>query len=114
MSPLKSQKVDLPPAAPTSSEFPVGRKGRLANLAATISTWEDDLGHPPIRQDNAQAQPGRACVRPPVSKVMSNSERLQSARPAPHKSVDQQVGQGNNRSYPMLFITYCFIWAVNC
>ncbi|XDV34761.1 hypothetical protein PO909_004889 [Leuciscus waleckii] len=90
MSPLKSQKVDLPPAAPTSSEFSVGRKGRLANLAATISTWEDDLGHPPIRQDNAQAQPGKACVRPPVSKVTSNSERLQSARPAPLKSVDKQ------------------------
>lgn len=90
MSPLKSQKVDLPPATPTSSEFSVGRKGRLANLAATIGTWEDDLGHPPIRQYNAQAQPGTACVRPPVSKVTSNSERLQSARPAPHKSVDQQ------------------------
>ncbi|KAG1947051.1 anillin isoform X3 [Pimephales promelas] len=90
MSPLKSQKVDLPPATPTSSELPVGRKGRLANLAATIGTWEDDLGHPPIRRDNAQAQPGTSCVRPPVSKVTSNSERLQSARPAPHKSVDQQ------------------------
>ncbi|KAK7138759.1 hypothetical protein R3I93_016003 [Phoxinus phoxinus] len=90
MSPLKSQKVDLPPATPTSSEFSVGRKGRLANLAATIGTWEDDLGHPPIRRDNAQTQPGTTCVRPPVSKVTGNSERLQSARPAPHKSVDQQ------------------------
>ncbi|XP_077052270.1 anillin isoform X3 [Siphateles boraxobius] len=90
MSPMKSQKVDLPPATPTSSEFSVGRKGRLANLAATISTWEDDLGHPPIRQDNAKAQPGTAFVRPPVSKVTSNIERIQYARPAPHKSVDQQ------------------------
>uniref|UniRef100_A0A672SZ29 Anillin n=1 Tax=Sinocyclocheilus grahami TaxID=75366 RepID=A0A672SZ29_SINGR len=36
LSPLKSHKVDLPPATPTNSELPVGRKGRLANLAATI------------------------------------------------------------------------------
>ncbi|XP_016094940.1 actin-binding protein anillin-like [Sinocyclocheilus grahami] len=39
LSPLKSHKVDLPPATPTNSELPVGRKGRLANLAATIGSW---------------------------------------------------------------------------
>ncbi|XP_050993126.1 anillin isoform X3 [Labeo rohita] len=95
LSPLKSHKVDLPPATPTNSELPVGRKGRLANLAATIGSWEDDLGHPPTRRDNAQAQPGTACVRPPVGTVMSNIakpspavERPQSVQPAPHKSVD--------------------------
>ncbi|XP_073677907.1 anillin [Garra rufa] len=95
LSPLKSQKVDLPPATPTNSEPPVGRKGRLANLAATIGSWEDDLGHPPTRRDNAQAQPGTACVRPPVSTVTSNIakpspavERPQTVQPAPHKSVD--------------------------
>ncbi|XP_067268150.1 anillin isoform X3 [Chanodichthys erythropterus] len=88
LSPLKSQKVDLPPATPTMSELPVGRKGRLANLAATIGSWEDDLAHPPTRRDNTQAQPSTTSVRPPVSTVSSNSERLQSARPAPHKSVD--------------------------
>uniref|UniRef100_A0A673K0E7 Anillin n=1 Tax=Sinocyclocheilus rhinocerous TaxID=307959 RepID=A0A673K0E7_9TELE len=95
LSPLKSHKVDLPTATPTNSELPVGRKGRLANLAATIGSWEDDLGHPPTRRDNAQAQPGTACVHPPVSTVTSNStkpspavERPQTAQPAPHKSVD--------------------------
>ncbi|XP_043074209.1 anillin isoform X2 [Puntigrus tetrazona] len=95
VSPLKSHKVDLPPATPTNSELRSGRKGRLANLAATIGSWEDDLGHPPTRWDNAQAKPGTACVRPPVSTVMSNNtkpspavERPQTARPALHKSVD--------------------------
>ncbi|XP_051727625.1 anillin isoform X3 [Ctenopharyngodon idella] len=88
LSPLKSQKVDLPPATPTNSELPVGRKGRLANLAATIGSWEDDLAHPPTRRDNTQTKPGTTSVRPPVSTVSSNSERLQSARPAAHKSVD--------------------------
>uniref|UniRef100_A0A673K0G5 Anillin n=1 Tax=Sinocyclocheilus rhinocerous TaxID=307959 RepID=A0A673K0G5_9TELE len=75
LSPLKSHKVDLPTATPTNSELPVGRKGRLANLAATIGSWEDDLGHPPTRRDNAQAQPGTACVHPPVSTVTSNSTK---------------------------------------
>ncbi|XP_016105073.1 anillin [Sinocyclocheilus grahami] len=95
LSPLKSHKVDLPTATPTNSELPFGRKGRLANLAATIGSWEDDLGHPPTRRDNAQAQPGTACVHPPVSTVTSNRtkpspavERPQTAQPAPHKSVD--------------------------
>uniref|UniRef100_A0A8C2C0Z9 Anillin n=1 Tax=Cyprinus carpio TaxID=7962 RepID=A0A8C2C0Z9_CYPCA len=95
LSSLKSHKVDLPPATPTNSELPAGRKGRLANLAATIGSWEDDLGHPSTRRDNAQAQPGTVCVRPPVSTVTSNSskptpavERPQTAQPVQHKSVD--------------------------
>ncbi|XP_058609985.1 anillin isoform X3 [Onychostoma macrolepis] len=92
---LKSHKVDLPSATPTNSEHAVGRKGRLANLAATIGSWEDDLGHPPTCRDNAQAQPGTACVRPPVRTVINNStkaspavERPQTAQPAPQKSVN--------------------------
>ncbi|XP_026112934.1 anillin-like isoform X3 [Carassius auratus] len=90
LSSLKSHKEDLPPATPTSSELPVGRKGRLANLAATIGSWEDDLGHPPTRRDNALSHPA-----PPVSTVKSNIskpspavERPQTAQPAPHKSVN--------------------------
>uniref|UniRef100_A0A673LM25 Anillin n=1 Tax=Sinocyclocheilus rhinocerous TaxID=307959 RepID=A0A673LM25_9TELE len=75
LSPLKSHKVDLPPATPTNSELPVGRKGRLANLAATIGSWEDALGHLPPPRDNAQPQPGTACVCPPVSTVTSNSSK---------------------------------------
>lgn len=108
LSPLKSQKVDLPPATPTNSELPVGRKGRLANLAATIGSWEDDLAHPPTRRDNTQAQPSKTSVRPPVSTVSSNSERLQSARPAPHKSVDsgRQVGHTNK----ILLYAFHYVW----
>ncbi len=113
LSPLKSHKVDLPSATPTNSELPVGRKGRLANLAATIGCWEDDLGHPPTHRDNAQAQPGMACMRPSVSAVTSRStkpspavKRPQTAQPAPLKSVDssQQVGHANNRFCSILFI----------
>ncbi|RVE66687.1 hypothetical protein OJAV_G00109800 [Oryzias javanicus] len=43
---LKRDAEVAPPAAPApSSETAVGRRGRLANLAATIGSWEDDLSH---------------------------------------------------------------------
>ncbi|KAM4630453.1 anillin [Polymixia lowei] len=62
-SPVKRQ-VDIPPiSAPTaSSGVPLGRKGRLANLAATIGSWEEDLSYSAACKDNAQGQPGTACV----------------------------------------------------
>uniref|UniRef100_A0A4W4G2V0 Anillin n=1 Tax=Electrophorus electricus TaxID=8005 RepID=A0A4W4G2V0_ELEEL len=66
MSPLRSQRVEVAPPALASSETPVGRKGRLANLAATISSWEDDLGHAPVCRNDAKGKPGKACVVPPA------------------------------------------------
>uniref|UniRef100_A0A8C8HXN6 Anillin n=1 Tax=Oncorhynchus tshawytscha TaxID=74940 RepID=A0A8C8HXN6_ONCTS len=68
LSPVKNQTqprqavapVPTPVHAAASSEAPVGRKGRLANLAATIGSWEDDLSHaaPRSSRDNAQEKPG--------------------------------------------------------
>ncbi|XP_035286568.1 anillin isoform X2 [Anguilla anguilla] len=68
LSPMKTHRQEAIAAAsvdlaPVSTETPVGRRGRLANLAAVIGSWEDDLA-PPGR-DNAQAQPGTACVPAP-------------------------------------------------
>lgn len=66
LSPVRSQKkVPSPPrqtVIAASSETPVGRKGRLANLAAAIGSWEDDLSHPSVKRNNAQEQPGTACL----------------------------------------------------
>ncbi|RXM99291.1 Actin-binding protein anillin [Acipenser ruthenus] len=66
LSPVRSQKkVPSPPrqtAIAASSETPVGRKGRLANLAATIGSWEDDVSHPSGKKNNAQEQPGTTCL----------------------------------------------------
>ncbi|KAI5615934.1 anillin, partial [Silurus asotus] len=75
LSPIKSQSMAIAPepAPAITSEKPLGRKGRLANLAVTISSWEDDLGHPPTYRDNAQGQPGTACVPPPARVGMSTS-----------------------------------------
>uniref|UniRef100_A0A8C4EFL4 Anillin n=1 Tax=Dicentrarchus labrax TaxID=13489 RepID=A0A8C4EFL4_DICLA len=49
LSLLKRQAEVPPVTVPTvSSGTPLGRRGRLANLAATIGTWEDDLSHASI------------------------------------------------------------------
>ncbi|XP_047006431.1 anillin isoform X7 [Ictalurus punctatus] len=75
LSPVKSQRMEIAtnPAPAITSEKPLGRKGRLANLAATINTWEDDLGHPSTYRDDAQGQPGTACVPPQTRVGMSSS-----------------------------------------
>ncbi|XP_034401463.1 anillin isoform X2 [Cyclopterus lumpus] len=58
LSPLKKQAEVAAAAVPTvSSDTPVGRRGRLANLAATIGTWEDDLSHATIPKETAKEKP---------------------------------------------------------
>lgn len=43
---LTKRQVEVVPApSHTPAGPPLGRKGRLANLAATIGSWEDDLSH---------------------------------------------------------------------
>uniref|UniRef100_A0A8C3TGT5 Anillin n=1 Tax=Chelydra serpentina TaxID=8475 RepID=A0A8C3TGT5_CHESE len=72
LSPLLSKEPAVsPPKQPSlTSDTPVGRKGRLANLAATIGSWENDLSHPSAKQNNTQEQPGTTCL----SKLSTTSE----------------------------------------
>ncbi|XP_056153918.1 anillin [Lampris incognitus] len=93
LSPMKHQ-VDIPPAAvPTlSSETRLGRKGRLANLAATISSWEDDLSHVNIQKDNQQKQPVTTCGLKSASKVAvgpqpCGADQVLSSQTASSKSI---------------------------
>ncbi|XP_035798132.2 anillin isoform X2 [Amphiprion ocellaris] len=63
---LMRREGDAPPvAAPAvSSGTPLGRKGRLANLAATIGSWEDDLSHASIPKEKpATASAPKFAVR---------------------------------------------------
>ncbi|XP_031135167.1 anillin isoform X7 [Sander lucioperca] len=61
LSLLQRQAEVTPAAVPTvSSGTPVGRRGRLANLAATIGSWEDDLSHANIPNENAKEKPATA------------------------------------------------------
>ncbi|KAE8282366.1 Anillin [Larimichthys crocea] len=72
LSQLKRQ-AEVPPApTPTvSSDAPVGRRGRLANLAATIGSWEDDLSHANIPR-SANEKPATTVHKFAVKDAASN------------------------------------------
>ncbi|XP_034457023.1 anillin isoform X3 [Hippoglossus hippoglossus] len=59
---LPKRPAEVPSAAVPSASTgnPVGRRGRLANLAATIGSWEDDLSHANIPKENTEEKPGKA------------------------------------------------------
>ncbi|KAM9737206.1 anillin [Menidia menidia] len=58
LSSLRGPAEVQPPPKPTNpSETALGRKGRLANLAATIGSWEDDLSHAHLPREKPGAAP---------------------------------------------------------
>ncbi|TSK31433.1 Anillin [Bagarius yarrelli] len=94
LSPIKSQRVEVAanPLPAITIEKPLGRKGRLANLAATISSWEDDLGYPPTNRDDAQGQPGTvpSSARVGMStsvKPVAAAQQANTVQPVASKSV---------------------------
>ncbi|NWR91434.1 ANLN protein, partial [Furnarius figulus] len=94
VSPLQSKDLSVSPPKQTSnaltSETPIGRRGRLANLAATIGSWEDDLSHPSAKQNNAQEQPGTTCLSK-LSTTSGASARINSS------SVKQEAASCSQR-----------------
>ncbi|XP_061222116.1 anillin [Neopsephotus bourkii] len=82
VSPLQSKDLPVSPPKQASnalaSNTPIGRRGRLANLAATIGSWEDDLSHPSAKQNNAQEQPGTTCLSK-LSTTSGASARINSS-----------------------------------
>ncbi|XP_064526144.1 anillin isoform X1 [Pseudopipra pipra] len=94
LSPLQSKDLPVSPPKQTSnalaSETPIGRRGRLANLAATIGSWEDDLSHPSAKQNNAQEQPGTTCLSK-LSTTSGASARINSS------SVKQEAASCSQR-----------------
>ncbi|XP_011939453.1 PREDICTED: actin-binding protein anillin isoform X4 [Cercocebus atys] len=80
-SPMPSEeKAASPPKPPVSnaSAAPVGRRGRLANLAATICSWEDDVNHSFAKQNSVQEQPGTTCLSK-FSSASGASARINSS-----------------------------------
>ncbi|TKC34172.1 hypothetical protein EI555_008560, partial [Monodon monoceros] len=61
-----------------ASATPVGRKGRLANLAATICSWEDDVKNSSAKQNSVQEQPGTTCLSK-FSSASGASARINSS-----------------------------------
>ncbi|NXC69021.1 ANLN protein, partial [Anhinga anhinga] len=94
LSPLQSKDPSVSPPKQTSnalaSSTPIGRRGRLANLAATIGSWEDDLSHPSAKQNNAQEQPGTTCLSK-LSTTSGASARINSS------SVKQEAASCSQR-----------------
>ncbi|NXR34364.1 ANLN protein, partial [Zosterops hypoxanthus] len=94
LSPLQSKDLSVSPPKHTSNALasgtPIGRRGRLANLAATIGSWEDDLSHPSAKQNNAQEQPGTTCLSK-LSTTSGASARINSS------SVKQEAASCSQR-----------------
>ncbi|KAJ8267364.1 hypothetical protein COCON_G00125360 [Conger conger] len=108
LSPVQAHRQEAVAADPTpvSTETPVGRRGRLANLAAVIGSWDDDLA--PAGRHNAQGQPGTVCSSSlssavPTAKPSSANRPQAQARPT-HPSTSaaspslQQVPQSPVKS----------------
>ncbi|XP_023606798.1 anillin isoform X3 [Myotis lucifugus] len=55
-------KAASPPKPAEALATPVGRRGRLANLAAIICSWEDDVSLSSAKQNSAPGQPGTTCL----------------------------------------------------
>ncbi|XP_072455241.1 anillin isoform X2 [Notamacropus eugenii] len=66
------------PGAEALATTPIGRRGRLANLAATICSWEDDLSRPSAKPSRGQEQPGTACLSP-ISSSTGASAHINSS-----------------------------------
>lgn len=86
---MLKRQADVPPTqvhttTAFSSETPVGRRGRLANLAATIGSWEDDLSHAHV--PSAKDEPSKA-----VPKAAGRAAAAGSSA-ASGKLVSNQVG----------------------
>ncbi|NWU09682.1 ANLN protein, partial [Cephalopterus ornatus] len=116
LSPLQSKDLSVSPPKQTSnalaSETPIGRRGRLANLAATIGSWEDDLSHPSAKQNNAQEQPGTTCLSKlsttsGASARINSSSVKQEAASCPQRLVEASINKPANskRADPNNFLT---------
>lgn len=95
LSPLKRQ-AEVPPATvhTVSSAAPLGRRGRLADLAATIGSWEDNLSHAHIPNENAKDKPSKAApkVADRDAAVAAGPLVVSSAASSKTTSSSNQVG----------------------
>ncbi|NXL32335.1 ANLN protein, partial [Glaucidium brasilianum] len=115
LSCLQSKGLSVSPPKQTSnalaSDTPIGRRGRLANLAATIGSWEDDLSHPSAKQNNAQEQPGTTCLSKlstsGASARINSSSVKQEAASCSQRLVEASINKPANSKIadPDIFLT---------
>lgn len=92
---LTKRQVEVAPApapADTPSGTPMGRRGRLANLAATIGSWEDDLSHAhtPSQASVEKTNKSVAKAAPKDAAVTTGSTATASSK-TPSTSTNQTV-----------------------
>uniref|UniRef100_A0A3Q1EKE3 Anillin n=1 Tax=Acanthochromis polyacanthus TaxID=80966 RepID=A0A3Q1EKE3_9TELE len=93
---LMRRQADAPPVdvPAVSSGTPLGRKGRLANLAATIGSWEDDLSHASIPKEKPATASGSKCAvrdTPVVASTKQSTAATTSAGNSKSSSSSNQV-----------------------
>uniref|UniRef100_A0A8C6Y9J8 Anillin n=1 Tax=Naja naja TaxID=35670 RepID=A0A8C6Y9J8_NAJNA len=101
VTPILSKECVISPPKQLNAvtDAPIGRRGRLANLAATIGSWENDLSHPSAKQNNTQEQPGTTCFSK-LSTTSGASARInsgsvkQDATSCPQTAVDKPAISG--------------------
>uniref|UniRef100_A0A670XPG4 Anillin n=1 Tax=Pseudonaja textilis TaxID=8673 RepID=A0A670XPG4_PSETE len=101
ITPILSKECVISPPKQLNAvtDTPIGRRGRLANLAATIGSWENDLSHPSAKQNNTQEQPGTTCFSK-LSTTSGASARInsgsvkQDATSYPQTAVDKSAISG--------------------
>lgn len=101
VSPVKSWTVSPSPqqtASTVECKTPVGRRGRFANLAATINSWDDDMSHPIIKHNKSSGQPGTACLPvssatnkapPTIDSSCTNQQAVISTQRPPENTVNK-------------------------
>ncbi|NWQ77872.1 ANLN protein, partial [Columbina picui] len=123
LSPLQSKVLSVSPPKQTSnalaSDTPIGRRGRLANLAATIGSWEDDLSHPSAKQNNAQEQPGTTCLSKlsttsEASARINSSSVKQEAASCSQRLVEASINKPANSKIAVSFLTQSSRVTVPC
>ncbi|XP_021110244.1 anillin isoform X3 [Heterocephalus glaber] len=97
ISPVPSEeKAASPPKSPLSgaSATPVGRRGRLANLAATISSWEDDkAASSPVKSSTSTTSAKNCEVQnPEVLQKAVSPLKTEVSEPAGKAALSQGVG----------------------
>ncbi|XP_039718686.1 anillin isoform X2 [Pteropus medius] len=97
------EKAASPPKPSKASAPPVGRRGRLADLAATISSWEDDVNCSSAKQNSAQGQPGTACLSKfssasGASARINSSSVKQEAACCSHRGGEASLSKGQTPS----------------
>lgn len=105
-TPMSVVNRQVPPAPvhTVSSDTPLGKRGRLANLAATIGSWEDDLSHAHIPSESSKDKP---------SKTVPTVAHKDAKATTSSVTASKTVSSSNQVSSPGIFLKHHDILLTN-